>query len=337
MLLGGKSAFQGVVVWAGKRYFTTNRSTCKTVFSPCKHFSYSVVFRANRLRELDNRELSVSRSLHRCSFSSTCSISENLQVRTIPVLRDNYAYLLIDKRHKVAAAVDPVEPTKVTRAAEEEGVSLVAVLTTHKHWDHSGGNEELLEKYSSLKIFGSKYEIVPGTTHRVGQGDIFQFYSPSCLEVYVYCTPCHTRGHLLYFVKERDAIGSSAVLFSGDTLFIGGCGRFFEGDSNDMLQNIEQVIHRFPRNTFMFCGHEYTLKNLEFALQMEPHNQILKEKYDWAKKQLELGKCTVPSTLEEEFLYNPFLRYGEASIQQAVQQSEPAKVLAELRKRKDVF
>ncbi|GJQ15941.1 hypothetical protein GpartN1_g7732.t1 [Galdieria partita] len=327
-----KSAFQGVVVWASKRYFT-KYSTHKFVCTPCGHISFGGL-RTKRLKQPDSRKLFASLSPQKYYSSS---ISENVQVRTIPVLRDNYSYLLIDKRHKVAAAVDPVEPTKVTRAAEEEGVRLVAVLTTHKHWDHSGGNEELLEMYPSLNIFGSSYETVPGTTHRVGRGDVFQFHTPSCLDVYVFCTPCHTRGHLLYFIKERDATDSTAILFSGDTLFVGGCGRFFEGSSEDMLQNIEQVVHKFPRNTLMFCGHEYTVKNLEFALQMEPNNQILKNKYEWAKKQLELGKFTVPSTLEEEYLYNPFLRYGEVSIQQAVQQSEPAKVLAELRKRKDVF
>lgn len=331
MWMGYKIAFQQVSVWTQKINMFSNYATYKT--APSSHKRYvSQFLRAKRFRQSARLRFSYS-----CCFSSTCPISENVLVRTIPVLRDNYSYLLIDKRYKVAAAVDPVEPPKVVRAAEEEGVQLVAVLTTHKHWDHSGGNEELLERYPTLKIFASKYESVPGMTHAVGHGDIFQFHTPSSLEVQVFCTPCHTRGHLLYFLKQRDSPNSRAILFSGDTLFIGGCGRFFEGNSKDMLKNIEQVFSKFPKTTLLFCGHEYTLKNLEFALQMEPNNSILKEKYIWAKRQRELGKFTVPSTLEEEFLYNPFLRYHEASIQQSVQQTEPAKVLAELRKRKDAF
>jgi len=320
-----KPAFQGIALC------TKKLGLHNAVFCQRNRYLYTCFRGTRRPRQL----------MGLCSLQSRfdiCSVSENVSVRTIPVLRDNYAYLLMDKQHNVAAAVDPVEPTKVLRAAEEEGVRLVAVLTTHKHWDHSGGNEELLEKYPSLKIYASKYETVPGMTHGVGQGDVFQFHSPSCLDVYVYCTPCHTRGHLLYFVKERNSTSNAhPILFSGDTLFIGGCGRFFEGSSEDMLKNIEQVIKRFPGNTLMFCGHEYTLKNLEFALLLEPNNQILKNKYNWAKQQRQLGKYTVPSTLAEEFQYNPFLRYNEVAIQKAVEQTEPTRVLAALRKQKDIF
>eukprot|EP00871_Galdieria_phlegrea_P002293 jgi/Galph1/3064/GphlegSOOS_G1737.1 len=260
-----------------------------------------------------------------------------MRVRIVPVLKDNYSYLLIDNQYQVAAAVDPAEPDKLLKVAIEERVKLCAVLTTHKHWDHSGGNEELLKRDPTLPIFGSKYEQVPGTNRSVGQGDIFQFHYPSNLEISVFCTPCHTRGHIIFLVTDQSAPNSPPILFSGDTLFIGGCGRFFEGNSRDMLENIETIIDKFPKNTLLFCGHEYTVRNLEFASVVDSNNQILKNKLAWSKQQVAKGHFTVPSTLEEEFLYNPFLRFRESCIMNAVQETEPSKVLAHLRKQKDAF
>ncbi|KAL6079383.1 hydroxyacylglutathione hydrolase [Balamuthia mandrillaris] len=270
-----------------------------------------------------------------CSSSSFQHKTANMEVVPVPVLSDNYAYLLIDSKNKIAAAVDPAEHERVIEAAKREGVEIKAVLTTHHHTDHSGGNKGITKAIEGLQVYGGD-DRIPQLTKKVGGGDSF---SIGDLHVDVLFTPCHTRGHVLYLVSSGDE-GEPKALFSGDTLFIGGCGRFFEGSAEQMHHALCEVVAKLPSSTRVYCGHEYTVKNLEFALTVDKDNQALKEKLEWAKQKRSRGEPTIPSTVEEELSFNPFMRVTEPAIQNALGLSEsasPVEVMAALRSRKDHF
>ncbi|KAG5832154.1 hypothetical protein ANANG_G00288090 [Anguilla anguilla] len=233
-----------------------------------------------------------------------------MKVKVISILEDNYMYLLIEEQSKEAIAVDPAVPHRMLEIVQREGVTLTAVLTTHHHWDHARGNEDLVKRIPGLR-FGA--------------------INVRCLS-----TPCHTSGHVCYFVWEDDCSDAPAV-FTGDTLFVAGCGRFFEGTAEQMHHNLTKVLGSLPQDTKVFCGHEYTIKNLKFALKVEPENERVKEMLSWARGRDDDDKPTVPSTLVEEFDYNPFLRLSEKSVQKFTGKTDPVEVLRVLRREKDSF
>jgi hydroxyacylglutathione hydrolase len=258
------------------------------------------------------------------------------RVVPVPVLSDNYAYLLIDERDKIAAAVDPVEPKKVLEAAEKEGVSIKAIYTTHHHWDHAGGNEELLKSLPpGTPVYGGD-DRIPGLTHKVKDNEELQLGST---EVEVLFAPCHTAGHVLYLAGNQRA---PYALFSGDTLFIAGCGRFFEGTAQQMHRALREVCAQLPNNTKVWCGHEYTVKNLQFALSVEKDNENVKAKLRWAeeRRSQDPPQPTIPSTIGEELQYNPFMRVHRPELKRALglePEADPVDIMAQLRHMKDKF
>ncbi|KYQ99687.1 hydroxyacylglutathione hydrolase [Tieghemostelium lacteum] len=228
-----------------------------------------------------------------------------MKVITIPTLNDNYSYLLINENQKIAAAIDPVEPKKVIDAAKAENVEIKMILTTHHHMDHAGGNESF-QKLLPVPCYGGDERVLGINQpllidqHQITLGDI---------SIRVLKTPGHTTGHVLYLARdEKDESGKDQVLFTGDTLFISGCGRIFEGTAEQMNHALNSVIAVLPETTKIYCGHEYTLKNLEFALTIEPDNQAIRDKIEWTKKQRASNLPTVPSTVAQEKSYNPFMR-----------------------------
>ncbi|CAB1118576.1 unnamed protein product [Ectocarpus sp. CCAP 1310/34] len=223
------------------------------------------------------------------------------EVIPVPILSDNYAYLLIDPATKKTACVDPAEPEKVIAAAQARGVEISTLLCTHKHWDHSGGNEAMKQMIPDLEVVSSAYEDgVPAMTLALKDREE---YALGSLTVRALHTPCHTRGHVLFFVTSpaagagEEGDGAAAPLvFSGDTLFVGGCGRFFEGDASQMSNALQGVAASLPGATRVFCGHEYTVSNLQFAKSVEPENSAVLDKLDWSRRVLAKGGYTVPST-----------------------------------------
>ncbi|KAK3246545.1 hypothetical protein CYMTET_43923 [Cymbomonas tetramitiformis] len=253
-----------------------------------------------------------------------------MRVVLVPVLEDNYAYLLIDEASKQAAAVDPAEPQKILAAAESENVKLTHILTTHKHWDHAGGNVEMAKLVPGIVVVGGATEGVDACTKPMKGGESLHLGT-----VHIRCldTPFHTLGHLSYFAEDA---GQTAV-FTGDSLFVGGCGRFFEGDPKQAHTSLIEVLGSLPPDTKVYCGHEYTVKNLTFAVTAEPGNPAVQAKLDWAKQQVSKGLPTVPSTIAEELAYNPFLRVDSPEIQRWCNCIAPIDVLAQVRRRKDCF
>uniref|UniRef100_A0A674PNE9 Hydroxyacylglutathione hydrolase, mitochondrial n=1 Tax=Takifugu rubripes TaxID=31033 RepID=A0A674PNE9_TAKRU len=270
--------------------------------------------------------------LHSAVRKSSVVEGANMKVELLPALTDNYMYLLIDADSREAAVVDPVEPVKVLEAVKKHGVKLTTVLTTHHHWDHSSGNEKLLRMMPGLRVYGGD-DRVNALTKKVTHSHAFKLGS---LSVKCLFTPCHTTGHVCYYVTKDNSDEPPAV-FTGDTLFVAGCGKFFEGTAEQMYKALVEILGRLPPETRVYCGHEYTVSNLKFARHVEPDNDAIKKKLAWAKERYENGEPTIPSTLAEEFTFNPFMRVKEKSVQDHVKQDDPVETMRCLRKEKDGF
>ncbi|GFU24704.1 hydroxyacylglutathione hydrolase, mitochondrial [Nephila pilipes] len=239
-------------------------------------------------------------------------------------------YILTDNYLKFGIAVDPVEPEKILHVLEKEEIELKAVITTHHHLDHAGGNKRISEMVKNLSIYGGD-ERIESLTEKVCHSEtiVIENLLIKCLH-----TPCHTSGHVCYFIAGDTS--REPICFTGDTLFIGGCGRFFEGSAKDMLQSLD-ILSTLPSNTKFYCGHEYTLNNLKFALSVEPNNEATLQKLEVVEEKLKRNQPTVPSTIGEELKYNPFLRLDKNTVQLHTNEVTPEAVLAVLRKLKDNF
>ena len=258
-----------------------------------------------------------------------------MAIVTVPQLSDNYAYLVIDDASKECAVVDCAEADAVIAAAKSHSAKIVAVLTTHWHGDHSGGNEGIAAKVPGIKIYGARAEggRIPALTNPVAEGDQLRI---GALQGLVIGIPAHTNGHVAYYFPAL------AAVFTGDTMFIAGCGRVFEGNAATMVASLKKLA-ALPDNTQVYCGHEYTEKNLRFALTLEPGNQALQAKHEWSLKTRAAGKFTVPSTIGDEKKTNPFLRIDSAELRANLKKrdpnigDDPVAIFAKARELKDHF
>ncbi|MBI2964074.1 MAG: hydroxyacylglutathione hydrolase [Deltaproteobacteria bacterium] len=257
-----------------------------------------------------------------------------MRIVPVPVLLDNYAYLVIAESG-AAAVVDPSEAAPVLRAVEREGATLAAIWNTHHHWDHVGGNRDLLIAHPDLRVVGYAGDRarIPGITDPVEDGAQFDFGGGMVRVIFV---PAHTSGHVAYHLPLQNAV------FTGDTLFAGGCGRLFEGDARMMSDSLGRLT-ALSADTRVFCGHEYTEKNLRFALTLEPSNAELAAKYRRVEAQVGRGEPTVPTTIAEELATNPFLRPSSEELRRVVLAKfpdcpdDPIAVFAKTRELKDSF
>ncbi|GAG13034.1 unnamed protein product [marine sediment metagenome] len=257
-----------------------------------------------------------------------------MRIRPILQLADNYAYLVIDEKSGHAGVVDCASASSVLAVIKQEGVHLTTILPTHPHFDHTGGHRELLQQ-ASLEVVGHKGDgdRIPGCTVEVGEGDSIKIGN---LIVHILFVPGHTQSDLAYYIADEE------VVFTGDTLFAGGCGRLFEGDAEMMLNSLSK-LKGLPEETKVYFGHEYTKKNLQFALTLEPKNRALHEKYEWAQQQQREKKPTTPSTIKSEKETNPFFRWASPELRSAIQNKFPnlsltnVNVFAKTRILKDQF
>ncbi|THU46388.1 hypothetical protein C4D60_Mb09t04410 [Musa balbisiana] len=253
-----------------------------------------------------------------------------MKIVHVECLEDNYAYLIVNEVSGEAAAVDPVEPDKVCWTAKQIGADLKLVLTTHHHWDHAGGNEKMKQLVPGIKVFGGSKDSVKGCTDNLENGDKLPL-GPD-MEILALHTPCHTMGHISYYVTSK---GEDPAVFTGDTLFIAGCGKFFEGTAEQMYQSLCVTLGSLPKPTRVYCGHEYTVKNLQFASTVEPDNEKISQKLLWAQNQRKEGQPTIPSTIDEELQTNPFMRVDLPEIQARVGCGTPVEALRKIRTMKD--
>ncbi|KAK9711975.1 Metallo-beta-lactamase superfamily [Popillia japonica] len=259
---------------------------------------------------------------------------EKMKVIILPALADNYMYLIVDENTKQAAVVDPVEPETVMKEVEKQGVNLSKVLTTHHHWDHASGNQKLLtmvkKSNSVLQVYGGD-ERIGGLTDKVQHGDKFMIGD---INVECLFTPCHTTGHICYYLTVAE---QTPAVFTGDTLFVAGCGRFFEGTAEQMHSALIDKLGNLPDSTQVYCGHEYTLQNLKFAQRVEPNNTDISDKIKWAEQRRKEEIPTVPSTIGDEKKINPFMRVGCPAVQKHAGCGEAIATMHAIRKEKDSF
>ncbi|KAJ2811920.1 Cytoplasmic glyoxalase II [Coemansia furcata] len=248
-----------------------------------------------------------------------------MKVIPVPCLSDNYAYVLIDEKANQVVAIDPVEPAKVLSVIKDLNMPFHTVLTTHHHADHSGGNTQITTMVPGLEMYGGDSRI-PQMTRQLKDGEEFTLGS---LRVRAMQTFGHTTSSICYYVQDKD----ERLVFTGDTLFVGGCGRLFEGTPKDMHESLNGKLAKLPGDTKVYAGHEYTASNLRFALSVDPDNAALQRKAELCAKLA----CTMPSTIAEELATNPFMRVDQPALQQAAGRTDPVEVLGEIRRMKDKF
>ena len=217
--------------------------------------------------------------------------------------------MLHDARH--ALVVDPGDAQPVLEALQQLGLQLEAILVTHHHPDHIGG-VDALRNATGARVFGPTREAIPEPLSRLADGDQFQSLG---LTFHVIDVPGHTAGHIAYYCANVDG---APLLFCGDTLFSGGCGRLFEGSPAQMLASLDKLA-ALPESTRVCCTHEYTLSNLKFAAVVEPSNQALARYTVTAQALRSRLQPTLPSTILLELQINPFLRTRQAAVIQAAQ------------------
>lgn len=250
----------------------------------------------------------------------------------LPAFDDNYFWLLHDAQQ--ALVVDPGAAAPVIAALQQRGLGLTAILVTHHHADHTGGVAEL-RAATGAQVYGPARERIPEPYEPLRGGDHIAVLG---IDFRVIDVPGHTAGHIAYFADE---VSGAPLLFCGDTLFSGGCGRIFEGTPAQMLASLD-ALATLPADTRVCCAHEYTLSNLRFARAVEPGNRALADYQIWCEAQRARGEPTLPSTLGMERAINPFLRSRESEVTQSVRAqaasaTDEVAVFAALREWKNNF
>lgn len=252
----------------------------------------------------------------------------DLEIHQFPCLSDNYGVIIRDPSTGDVATIDAPSAADVRAALKAKGWSLTHILTTHHHGDHTDGNLELKAE-TGCKIIGPRPEAskVPGIDEQVGEGDTFKFGS---FNVEVHECPGHTAGHIVLHMP------AAKVAFVGDVLFAMGCGRVNEGSMDQMWASVSKVA-AFPDETVLYCGHEYTVANADFALTVDPNNAALQARADEVKALRAKGEPTLPTRVDLEKATNPFLRAASPEIRATLGMADAsdAEVFAEIRRRKN--
>ncbi|KAJ6547091.1 Metallo-hydrolase/oxidoreductase [Mycena capillaripes] len=257
----------------------------------------------------------------------------SMKVVNVPCREDNYAYLLIDTESNVAAAVDPYDVDKVTAAADSLGVQLVASLTTHHHFDHSGGNKVFASTYPDAVIYAGS-EQAPAATKLVKDKD--EFTLGKNIRIKCLATPCHTQDSICYHATDASDAEHPGGVFTGDTLFIAGCGRFFEGTGAEMDAALS-YLGTLPDETIAYVGHEYTDGNAKFGLSVDPDNAGLARLAELVRG----NKITTGlTTIGDEKAWNVFMRLKDAAVRRATKANTDtldSAVMEALREQKNKF
>ena len=295
------------------------------------------------------------------ALSTSCDLYLDFSVSYVPFLLDNYAYFIVDRDTGDTAVVDPGDPALVLQEFNrlqdihqlDKPLHLTMILCTHHHMDHAGGNTHILGVHPNVRVVSGVHETVAAQNEHAQHGDVLQLGAHTHIQILE--TPCHTRGHVVFYVTSSSLSGSESehqstplrsgslsalhtlhshpstptpsptapvimspptagALFTGDTLFLGGCGKFFEGSGEWMERSLYRTIRPLPPQSRIYCGHEYAVSNLEFGLLVEPDNSDMLEKLIWARQKRSMLQATIPSTLQEECSYNVYLRADSESV-----------------------
>ena len=254
-----------------------------------------------------------------------------MKIFPIPAFSDNYIWAMHDESSCVV--VDPGDAEVVLAFLQQHNLTLAAILITHHHHDHTGGIQVLSEHYPDIHVFGPSNAKIKGITQALEHNDVV-YINELKIEFIVSEIPGHTLDHIMYYTK--------GLVFCGDTLFSAGCGRMFEGSPAQMRASLKKISD-LPEETMIYCTHEYTQANVQFALHVEPNNQYLQRYESWVQRQRGNGIPTIPTSLSEQLQLNPFLRLHEPDIKAFAEQyannklTDSVQVFAALRKAKDEF
>lgn len=255
-----------------------------------------------------------------------------IEIQPIPALKDNYIWAIFNRDTREAWIIDPGDATAVFDFLRLQNLDLVGILVTHRHWDHVNGIEPLTAKFD-VPVIGPLKDNISQLTRGITNNDLLTFDQlPITFKVFE--IPGHTKGHIAYY--------SPGMLFCGDTLFAAGCGRIFEGSPEELYASLQMLVSLHDA-TKIFCAHEYTLNNLKFAILVEPDNSDIEERLAKISKMRQDDLITLPSTILEEKLTNPFLRCHASTLIKNVERhvnrelKTPLEVFTELRKWKDTF
>ncbi|KAM0752273.1 hydroxyacylglutathione hydrolase [Meredithblackwellia eburnea MCA 4105] len=251
-----------------------------------------------------------------------------MKIVPVPCRADNYMYLIIDPTTKTTAVVDPYDPEKLAAAAQKEGVTIgTHLLTTHHHNDHSGGNEAFVKEFPEARVYAGSNKSF-GANQLLKHKDTFKIGS---LDVTALHTPCHTQDHICYFVEDKAA--DERGVFTGDTLFISGCGRFFEGTAKEMETALNR-LGELPDDTKTYVGHEYTKSNVAFSISVDPENTAIQKLHDFANKN---EVTTGLFTIADEKDWNVFMRTNSAAVREVTKKNNSTDAMNELRELKNNF
>ena len=253
-----------------------------------------------------------------------------MNIEIIPCLNDNYSYLIHEKNSNTVAIIDPSEFNTCDKIIEKNFKKLDFILNTHHHHDHVGGNQDLKKKYNSTIIgFENDKNRIPGIDKILKDNQDFNVGKLNFTIIFI---PGHTKGHVAFYLKDEKTV------FTGDTLFSLGCGRIFEGTYKQMFESLNK-LKNLPGDTKVYCGHEYTYKNLQFCLTLNPNNNFLKEKKKVIESNLKNKKPNIPSTISDEIKTNIFFRCNDPEVKKAVnlENSTDLEIFMKLRDLKDNF
>ncbi|ORY92946.1 beta-lactamase-like protein [Leucosporidium creatinivorum] len=260
-------------------------------------------------------------------FSTT--LPTRMKVIPVPCRSDNYMYILQDEATGKAAVFDPYDPVKLQAAADKEGIKIGEyLLTTHHHNDHSGGNEAFIAEHKDAKVYAGS-DKSPGATNILKHKDTF---SMGNLKVTALHTPCHTQDHICYYVE--DAAKNERGVFTGDTLFVSGCGRFFEGTPQEMHVALNEILAKLPDDTKTYVGHEYTASNVAFSKSIDPGNKAIQELVAFCTTN---DVTTGIFTIGDEKSFNVFMRTESEVVQEKAGTKDPIEAMRYLREAKNSF
>lgn len=239
------------------------------------------------------------------------------RIIAIPAFQDNYIWMLLDETGKRAAVVDPGDAAPVIDTLQARGLDLAAVLVTHHHADHIGGLAALRARYPGVTVHGPHNPAIDGIDRRWRAGESLALDGFG-VRFEVFEVPGHTLDHIAWYGPKLEGADPRPVLFCGDTLFAGGCGRLFEGTAAQMHASLSRLA-ALPGDTLVYCAHEYTASNLRFARRVEPDSLALARRDAEVSALRAANRPTVPSSIAVERATNPFLRVGQAQVRQAAQ------------------
>lgn len=258
-------------------------------------------------------------------------MSQTLQIIPIRAFKDNYIWLIHDGQD--AIAVDPGDASPVLETLDQNGLALQSILITHHHHDHIGGVVALQKTYPQVTVYAPQLESYTFAHEPTAEPDVIQInLGKQTLRFSVLDVPGHTNGHIAYYLAQAQSI------FCGDTLFGAGCGRLFEGTPSEMLTSLKKITD-LPKPTLVYCTHEYTEHNLNFALSLEPESLQLKARLADTMTKLSAGQPSLPSSIALELSTNPFLRCNQMALKQAIGfiNADELTTFTEIRKRRNIY